>query len=453
MGAHNIRVRVDKATLKKWAGALAPLRRRFVVPLVPIGNVAGLPALPTGIGFSGLKLLQDVGLATTRPNVLDDPARHFALLKYASSLSDVAKFALHRDAKKADAHKKKVASDEFGCGFAFLVARRVLNAKHFLDLRTAVDDGIVALPTAISKQPDYIASGHDRTRLIALEAKGTQSGVSDSKRQVTAGCKQVAACTIADATYSFVARAAVGISLAREEQRVTSVVHISDPPEDARDPLVFSEDVARALIASHYARAAAFAGDDDLAIALRQRGERRPDALLERATAGNRKFVGSRLRLHTSDDNSAIELFLGLDAEVRGYLLERDMDAAVNAAGAVDRELAAHSPELGRRLRAWNDVTVYPRRDQPDLYHPTPGERPVSAAAVPSKPTRDSVKKDARALQPEQAGESVASDVYEPAVTTAEDGTWLELIFSGEAAQEIARLEEGRHPAAASAPQ
>jgi hypothetical protein len=455
VGTHYIRIRVDRTTLRQWAAALTPLRRRYVVPVVSVGDVSGLPPIPGAIGFTGLKLLQEVGLATTRPNVLDDPARHFALLKYATSLADTDKFALHREAKHIDAHKKRVASDEFGCGFAFLFARRVLEVKHFLDLRTAVNDGLVQLPTALSKQPDYIASGRDRTKLVALEAKGTQSGAGDSRRQVLSGCKQVAACAVAYPSYSIVSRVAIGVSLNREEQRVSTTVHVSDPPPEPAPTLTFSEDIKTALVESHYSRAALLAGDDDLAVALRRRGERRPDASLEAETAGNRKFRGSRLILHTTDSRSSIELFVGVDDEVRRALMERDIDSALALADSTEAEVT-YSPERSRQLHVWNSVQLYSPdlasrlATEPEL---VPGTVPELARAhVPlligegqSAPEAKQPRRERRAQPPwHKLAEPVSEDPSVPAAASGGDGTWLELRFSGEAAEEIRQVEATR---------
>src|SRR4051812_48438865 len=114
MPVQSISIRVDGNTFRRWAFSMNALRATYRVPVVSVGDVSGLPALKEKVRFSGLRLLNEVGLAASRPEVLHDPARHFAVLKYATSIASSPHFLLHRELPRVDQHKRKVLSDEMG---------------------------------------------------------------------------------------------------------------------------------------------------------------------------------------------------------------------------------------------------------------------------------------------------------------------------------------------------
>jgi hypothetical protein len=85
MAAQSITLKVDAATFNRWASSLTVLRSRFRVPLRPVSQ---LPfKLPRAIMFTGLELLRYLGLACSRLQSVDDPARLFGILRYATALA------------------------------------------------------------------------------------------------------------------------------------------------------------------------------------------------------------------------------------------------------------------------------------------------------------------------------------------------------------------------------
>lgn len=411
MAAHSIEIKVDGATFSRWATSLASLRYRRRVEVVGVDNVSGLPPLPGVLDFSGLKLLHDVGLASTKPHVLNDPSRLFAVLKYASSMSDQVPFALRGHVKEGDTHKKKVLSDELGAGFSFLFARRVLGATRFMDLWTARSSGLVRLSGKRSKEPDYVCHGSSPFDLKVLEAKGTQSSHSYSREQVRQGCKQVAACKIAAPGYSIGQRAAVGVSLSFAGNGASTRLNVADPPEEDAELLEFEGDPAEAISSGHFAGVALFAGDEEVADRLLHRDSNKTYAG-ERAQEedGGRAFGGSRLVLRCGA--SAVSVFLGMDSGVRDMLLGGSARAASEEISKVSAALIA-----SKKQHALSDVLVW---GQPILWVEH-GKAPPDDGRVPLEVGE----------QGEPAPEDHDSDLETPAATTADDGSFLKMAFEG----------------------
>ena len=148
---------VDKGTFLRWLNVFSDLQRVYEVPFRKVGSLPALSSLPPTLRFTGLDLLLDVGRACTRPEMVDDPERLFALFRYATKISTGdPNMRLTSQVSEMDTHKKKVLSDEFGCGFAFLAARRLLNTTMFLDTTTAVRGRWIGTASPKSRQPDYI---------------------------------------------------------------------------------------------------------------------------------------------------------------------------------------------------------------------------------------------------------------------------------------------------------
>jgi hypothetical protein len=215
MPTHSISIRVDKSTFQTWARSMAVLRTQWQVPVAGVDDVSALPPLPARYRFSGLKLLREVGLAASRPDVLADRARHFAILRSATAIAEGDRFLLVQELARSDAHKKQVLSDEVGSGFALLIARKLLGARRFMDLRVALDDGLVVLDLPRAEQPDYVARTSIPSQLVIIEAKGTQKSLTYSRTQVRRGCEQVANVSAGDPSITIAHRIAVGIALAR----------------------------------------------------------------------------------------------------------------------------------------------------------------------------------------------------------------------------------------------
>src|SRR5690349_7075251 len=129
MPISTIKIDVDQATFDNWAQAMANAARNFTVPSTALQLIPGVQ-LPPVLQFSGVDLLNEVGRATTRPDVIDDPDRLFALFRYGTKISNqIPNFRLSNARRLRDIHKSSVLSDELGAGFALLFASRVLGAS------------------------------------------------------------------------------------------------------------------------------------------------------------------------------------------------------------------------------------------------------------------------------------------------------------------------------------
>ncbi len=317
-----LRLEVDSKTFVNWLKALTGLSTVFSAPIQLIDPIPGLALPPTSISFTGLELLRWVGQACTRPHVHDDPERLFALLRYATRIrSRGGNPVLHQDLRELDSHKKKVLSDELGCGFSFLVAKRVLQACNFLDLKEAIGRSMVTTTAPKSRQPDYIATNRDGKRLIVLEAKGTQSR-NYARGQIQSGCGQVSTVKLAQVPKSTtVLRVVVATELQREGQKHNSRIFMGDPRErkssyeyDFQRPPAFLSERA------NLARLCYLVGDiylGTLIDPLIDSQETEPVPLVRRQI-GDRKYAGSILEIRHGD--SRCGLFLGLDEEVRAVI-------------------------------------------------------------------------------------------------------------------------------------
>jgi hypothetical protein len=317
-----LRMEVDSATFVNWSTALTSLSNNFSVPIQVLTPIPGLSKPPSSIACSGLELLKWVGQACTRPHIHDDPERLFALLRYATRIrSRASNPVLHRDLRDLDSHKKKVLSDELGCGFSFLVANRLLNADNFLDLKEAIGRYMVRTSAAKSRQPDYIATDRLQTKLIVLEAKGTQSR-NYARRQIQSGCGQVSTVKMVGIPKSTnIVRVVVGTELQREDQRYSSRILVGDPEErkssfeyEFRKPPEYLSE------RGNLARLSYLVGDVQLGALvdpLIQAQEAAPVALVRRQI-GDREFAGSIVEIvHRS---SRCGLFLGLEERVRASI-------------------------------------------------------------------------------------------------------------------------------------
>lgn len=317
-----LRLEVDSKTFLNWSKALTSLSTVYSTSIEVVSPIPGLAAPPPSISFSGLELLKWVGQACTRPHVHDDPERLFALLRYATRIrARGTNPVLDQGLRELDSHKKKVLSDELGCGFSFLVAARLLKARHFLDLREAIGRYMVRTSAPKSRQPDYIATTHSGKTLIVLEAKGTQSR-NYGQRQVQSGCGQVSTVRLAGMPKSTtVLRVVVGTELQREDQKHNSRILVGDPREKKSSfDYEFQKPPAFLTERANLARLCYVVGDFHLGMLIdplihAQEIELTP---LVHREIGNGKYAGSMLEVHHSD--SRCGLFLGLDEDVRAYI-------------------------------------------------------------------------------------------------------------------------------------
>lgn len=245
-----ITVALPATAFANLSSALQNAGREFSVSLVPVGDCTALGPLPPAVQFTGLELLFAIGRACSRPDVLDDPSRLFALFKYCNVISLADEFRLKRDVESVDSHKKKVLSDEFGCGMSFIVGSQCFGANFFLDFSTAVQRGWVATTAPKSRRPDYVTKPSGVSgELTLLEAKGTQTSLQYSQQdQIPSGCNQLESVNLVDSSYSIQKRAVVGIALQGEDEPLATTCHVGDSVSKPGYTFTFSDDVDKCII-------------------------------------------------------------------------------------------------------------------------------------------------------------------------------------------------------------
>ncbi len=322
MAVSRIQIEVDRNTYLNWVQAFGRLRLSSSVDLQLVGTIAGIPTPPPQVQFTGFELLEAIGLACTRPHVTDDPERLFALLKYCTKLARLASnFRLVSDVGQLDPHKKKVLSDEFGCGFAILTCGKWLGTRLYLDLHEAVTRGFVSTSASVSRQPDYLAMGVPGTSIVVLEAKGTQSHGYCRRAQIPSGCRQVQTVMITGAPN--VARIVIGTEVQRVDQPWQTVIYAGDPPPNEKnfDQYEFRGKVEEMIAKAHLSKMASLVGDTEL---LRhvdpEARETWPEQSFVRKEFSGQSFVGSCLEVQHG--LSVTGLFVGLNASFRENLLQ-----------------------------------------------------------------------------------------------------------------------------------
>lgn len=308
---------VDPDTFSRWNAALVNLQQGLSVPVAILPPVPSHLAVPQPLPITGLELLLEIGVACARPSSLDDPARLFALFRYATSLSDTAPdLTLNRDLQTLDRHKKGVLSDEFGCGMACLVGRKYGHVDAFLDVDDGVRQGWIRTAAPQSKRPDYIGLVRDSSNMLfVLEAKGSQgSGTYCRKIQIPAGCRQVAAVR-PQVPYSVAARVVVATLLQRENQPTPSTIFVGDPEENQPYDYEFRGELPELIERDHFARVAILIGAEGMTRALRDISARPNRGEIERSRPGARRvvqgveYLGSELVFQ--DGSRTAGLFVG----------------------------------------------------------------------------------------------------------------------------------------------
>jgi hypothetical protein len=242
----------------------------------------------------------------------------FSLLKYPGIISPQASFLFRASTAQIDTHKKKVISDEFGCGMAFSVARQVFGKTEFLDFQTAVGLGLVTTAAPQSRQPDYLAWGESLpSEIMLLEAKGTQTSLSYGISQISSACEQLQAANVIANGYTQ-ARVAVATVLMREAAAVPTTIYIGDP--DSRSPFEYMlhGDARDAIQRSHYSRVSEFIGDQELAHRLDVRSTVSGRERVRRVVMGS-EVLGTTLRFGSS--TRQLEIFVGIRNSVRSELI------------------------------------------------------------------------------------------------------------------------------------
>lgn len=211
-----------------------------------------------------MDLLNEVDRAATRPEIIDDPDRLFALFRYGTKIGrNTPNIRLNNRTYIRDLHKKAVLSDELGSGFALLAAGRFLGASLFLDLHNAIRRGCVNTPAPNFTVPDYVGLYGPGSSTVILEAKGSQSRYYCRKRQIPKGCQQVRSVNVPAPTACL--RVVVGTALLKDDDGEDSRTFIGDPDEDERPySYEFEGTLESNAMREHYTRIAALVGDESL---------------------------------------------------------------------------------------------------------------------------------------------------------------------------------------------
>ena len=185
--------------------------------------------------FKALELLRKIGELTTPNNInLARLSASWATRRYfwavhvprTSTAGAVPGFRLSRDARAIDRHQKTLLSDEFGMGFAGLVAERLLHASEFVEVEFAVTNpqqffGAQALHR---RRPDFLMWGNG-TPLFVVECKGSQTSLTSVIRQLRRGLEQLPSIDVGNIPK-------VALVIATHLRRRDTVVHVIDPSDD-----------------------------------------------------------------------------------------------------------------------------------------------------------------------------------------------------------------------------
>lgn len=361
MAISAIQIDVDQQTFQSWSLALANLTQQFTVPIAVISPVTGA-TVPASMSFTGVELLNEVGRAATRPDVIDDPDRLFALFRYGTKVaSQTPNFRLSTARRIRDIHKSSVLSDELGAGFAMLFASRILGATIFLDLLDAVRRRRIKTPAPKSVVPDYVGLYGPNNSTIILEAKGTQTRGRSLSKQLPKGCTQVSSVAVPSGRTAL--RVVVGTELQKENSPYNTTLFVGDP--DERQSYPFFEDTTPEAVAvrEHYQRVASLIGD----VALFKRTERPSTTAEEAGTrlvkreVANKKALGSLFEIRSNGGSAGF--FVGLDIETRAELLDTLSSIGAEKIPRVDPATGRHR---GKGFRS--DYAIAPDGSVMDIW-------------------------------------------------------------------------------------
>jgi hypothetical protein len=350
MAVLSISLTLTAGEMSQWLAAATNLLRPLTVPLNAIPPLdPGLPPVPSELTITGLDLPLATGLACTRLESLDNVAPLYALLKYARVFSaGTPGVTLATDIQALDTHKKRVLSDEVGCGMALLTSASLEPGLLFIDTETAIALDLLRTKQTRSRRPDYFAVDPAvPTVAYAIEAKGSQQGSSYSmSRQIPRGCAQVAAVDLSTTPplTAFV-RLVIATALESEVWGSASTVFLGDLPEIDAVPYAFETRWPNAAVL-HYLKVARLMGDVEFEASLIRHGvvgrhaarhltpearEEAPEARVtpwegEQVQVGRDIYEGSRIRL--VGPQAQIDFFFGLLRDVREPLLRGDLSQA-----------------------------------------------------------------------------------------------------------------------------
>ena len=333
MGTGGVLITMSEAEIATFWSDLENCNRTFVMPVVD-QSPGQMPGLAPQVQFNGLSLLLDIGLACTTPH---HSGLHsmFSVLKYPSLISTLPAFRFRNGTAQIDTHKKKVISDEFGCGAAFMIARSLFQKTQFLDFQTAVAVGLVQTNAPQSRQPDFLAWGpQSSASIMLLEAKGTQTSPNYAASQIIDACNQLVQATVIAPGYSQ-ARVAVALALMRENSGNVTAIYVGDPDPEPKYTLKPIGELVDTIRRSHYLRTALFTRDVELATYLRSGGGvETSDRTESREVQGN-TYHGSSLVMRS--ESSTLSVFVGLDSRIRRSFLHDEGEQLRPSTDAIDQ--------------------------------------------------------------------------------------------------------------------
>lgn len=193
-------------------------------------------ANPQSIQFRPIDFLRKIGELTTPKGVnLARLSASWATRRYFWALHDYSgkpgtqpKFKLSQDARQIDRHQKTLLSDEFGMGFAGIVAERLLQAPEFVEVDFAVSNpqqffGAKALER---RRPDFLMWGAG-TPLFIVECKGSQKSRAGVVKQLRRGLEQLPSIDVGNLSK-------VALVIATHLRNRETVVHVIDPDDEPR---------------------------------------------------------------------------------------------------------------------------------------------------------------------------------------------------------------------------
>jgi hypothetical protein len=189
-----------------------------------------------------IDLLRKIGEMTTPYGINDfELSSSWATLRYFWAINSsanrggrVQRLYLSDDARYSDFHQKGLLSDEFGLGFAGLVAERVLGTTAICDVSAALDDpgNFQDISRQGRKEPDYLMwnDNDPSSPLYVIESKGTQSNRSTSIGQLADGLAQVPSLS-----FSLGPRTIISLVVATYLKQRSTSVFVVDPTDDSKN--------------------------------------------------------------------------------------------------------------------------------------------------------------------------------------------------------------------------
>lgn len=335
-----VQVQSDATVVTRVAAAAA--RRAHLNPKA--AAVYQPLAGPSVLNFRAIDFLRKIGELTTPRNVnLARLSASWATRRYFWAVHDPARasgvalnFRLSSDARTIDRHQKTLLSDEFGMGFAGLVAERLLAAPEFVDVDFAVTkpQQFFGAAAAHRRRPDFLMWGPG-TPMFIVECKGSQTSEAGVFNQLRRGLEQLPSITIGQMQ-------SVSLVIATHLRSRETVVHVIDPPDDeskergrrrpvdktidsvGRNKFAVSDrdafdqkvrrgvDLYRLRWASQHATAETIAHE---AFGTRRRDEME-DATLDRISTDVGDFLGTSTPLVPELGQRGPQLFRGIEAAV-----------------------------------------------------------------------------------------------------------------------------------------